>query len=204
MYAVSKVQPVAVELLLEKGADPTIRSTFNFTVLDNVRSTAYSGSPEYKENQLRFMRLQKRSEDDIARWLQHYELQYSPEMLEKRQKIKKMIEKAYFDKKTHEYESPIWQAVVSGDLSEVKSLLENKNISNINTQNNKGETPLIIAVKNGHYNIAELLLSKGAKIGILDNKNETAYSYAKKMLERFVRERQKRDILAIKNQQSNN
>jgi len=98
MQAVYQVQPEVVELLLARGANPAIRDRKGFTVLDTVRSDRYSRFAKYKEDELRLMRLQKRSEDDVAKWLRFYEQQYSPEMQEKRLKIKGLIEKACLEK----------------------------------------------------------------------------------------------------------
>ena len=48
----------------------------------------------------------------------------------------------------------------------------------VNSTNNKKETPLIIASKNGHINIVRNLLRFGAEIDAKDINGMTAYDYA--------------------------
>ncbi len=56
-------------------------------------------------------------------------------------------------------------------------LLIDKGI-NINNQNFRGETPLIISCKNGYTELVEKLLNHGANIGLYDNNNKSALDYA--------------------------
>ncbi len=196
MYAVDYAHIEVVELLLERGADPTLKTINGLKASDYVSNSEYFGGS--KESYLQHMRQQKKSEEEIAKRLQEYNQKYSPEMLKKRQQIKDLVLKAYTDKMKQGDVSPIWKAIVSDDLSKVKALLVRGDISNINMQNTKGETPLIVAVRNGRYDIVKLLLRRGAKIGITDKKSKSAYSYAQMMLELLNHEKQEQYISGLK------
>ncbi len=95
MCAVLHIQPEIVKLLLEKGTDPTIPCSKGFTVLNIVENGEYLGTPEYKQQHLDFMKLQKAEEKRVKEWLQRFEKKYSPDMLAKRKEIKKAITEAY-------------------------------------------------------------------------------------------------------------
>ncbi len=98
MYAVRDTQPEIVEMLLKRGADPTIKSRKGCTALGKASSRAYLGSEEYKQKQLCFMRRWlKRNERYITKWLQEYDKQHTPEIEKKKRKIKDLILKAYVD-----------------------------------------------------------------------------------------------------------
>ena len=46
-------------------------------------------------------------------------------------------------------------------------------------KNNHGETPLHIAAREGHIDIAELLINKGADVNAKNNYGKTPFDYAK-------------------------
>ena len=56
----------------------------------------------------------------------------------------------------------LFDSIRQGDLKHTKSLIEE--VTNINIKDNKGETPLHIAVDKGHLEIVKLLVEKGADI----------------------------------------
>ena len=56
----------------------------------------------------------------------------------------------------------IIMATNTKSLSKVKLLLETERVTNINTSDGFGRSPLYIASKNGYYEIAKLLLKYGA------------------------------------------
>jgi len=62
----------------------------------------------------------------------------------------------------------------------LKTFLNKRNDININGRhkNHKGGTALHVAVINGNYKKAEILVNKGAKTNIKDNNNKTPFDYA--------------------------
>ena len=63
----------------------------------------------------------------------------------------------------------------------LKTFLNNRNDININGKHksHEGGTALHVAVKNGNYKKAEILVNKGAKTNIKDNYNNTPFDYVK-------------------------
>ena len=47
--------------------------------------------------------------------------------------------------------------------------------TNVNTQNNEGDTPLHIAIRNKYKDCIDLLMKNGARIDIPNNNNEIVY-----------------------------
>ena len=55
----------------------------------------------------------------------------------------------------------------SGGFVEIVKLLLSSNIgANINHENNKGQTPLLIALTNGHQEVVECLIENGANVNL--------------------------------------
>ena len=71
---------------------------------------------------------------------------------------------------------PLHSACRSGDIAEVKRLLESKKVK-INSKNNTAQTPLFIAVAEFNLAIIQLLISLGANKDV-DCNNVTALQYA--------------------------
>ncbi len=71
----------------------------------------------------------------------------------------------------------IHTAAAKGDLEKVKALLE-KEPDSVNQKNQDLETPLILAAKYGHLEIAKLLISKGAGINAQDKNGWAPLHYA--------------------------
>eukprot|EP01130_Rhizamoeba_saxonica_P010969 TRINITY_DN4533_c0_g1_i1.p1 TRINITY_DN4533_c0_g1~~TRINITY_DN4533_c0_g1_i1.p1 ORF type:complete len:107 (-),score=30.32 TRINITY_DN4533_c0_g1_i1:148-468(-) len=69
-------------------------------------------------------------------------------------------------------------AVDRGNLELTEILIDMG--SNINFQNENGETPLHIAVLCEYDDIVKLLLEKGADTSVVDNENETVFDSASK------------------------
>ena len=67
--------------------------------------------------------------------------------------------------------TPLSTAVESNDKEAVKFLLKQKNKIDLNMRDKEGETVLMKAIKNRHFEIAELLIDAGAKIHF-NNKKE--------------------------------
>ena len=102
----------------------------------------------------------------------------------------------YYDKsEPKRFTTAIHQAATTSNEELVQLLLSQKNIS-INELNFYGETPLMIAVKNGHQNIVNILLKAGADPNIKNNKGQTAAFFAEKEIEKF------REIIAQLGQKS--
>ena len=57
------------------------------------------------------MCFQNRSKDDIAKWIENYNRQYSSEMQKKRLEIKMLIEKAYTSIQIKVFESPVGEFI---------------------------------------------------------------------------------------------
>ncbi|MBX9890580.1 MAG: ankyrin repeat domain-containing protein, partial [Amoebophilaceae bacterium] len=67
----------------------------------------------------------------------------------------------------------LYFAVENGHLDMVKYLLEQPSIEIDGSENKVGTTPLMIAVEFKHTNIVQLLLDKGASLGLLDKRGNT-------------------------------
>jgi len=69
-------------------------------------------------------------------------------------------------------------AAVAGDANEINALLSKG--ANIEQKNRMGWTPLLTALNNNQFAVAELLLAKGADAKAADNRGETALGLAVK------------------------
>lgn len=69
------------------------------------------------------------------------------------------------------------QAVTAGDVTQVRKILE-ESPSSINEQNEKGESPLLIAVHHNLIEIAKILIDYGADINLQDQIKDSPYLYA--------------------------
>lgn len=79
---------------------------------------------------------------------------------------------------TVRYESgSLLNAVETKDLTQVKEIVSSENYQ-INEQNEKGETPLLIATHNNDVDIAKVLIDAGADVNKQDNIEDSAYLYA--------------------------
>ncbi|SPR04237.1 ankyrin repeat domain-containing protein [Orientia tsutsugamushi] len=68
-------------------------------------------------------------------------------------------------------------AAQQGNLEAVKRLLDEEKIS-VDCQNNSGNTPLHLAVRNYHNDVIEVLLAHGANVNLQDRHHNTALHYA--------------------------
>jgi ankyrin repeat protein len=78
------------------------------------------------------------------------------------------------------------KAVKEGKYEEVKMLIE-KNPGLLNLKNSNCETPLLLAAKFGHFKIADLLITRGAKLNIRDRNNKIPLHYAAWTSEKLAR-----------------
>ncbi|SPR10066.1 ankyrin repeat domain-containing protein [Orientia tsutsugamushi] len=69
------------------------------------------------------------------------------------------------------------EAAQQGNLEAVKRLLDEEKIS-VDCQNNSGNTPLYLAVRNCHKDVVEVLLAHGANVNLQDRHYNTALHYA--------------------------
>jgi ankyrin repeat protein len=87
----------------------------------------------------------------------------------------------------------IFSVAGNGDLEKMKKLLSSQqktgvgtarggvNITNIvNLRNETGETPLMVAARNGHFEMVKLLSEYGALLNALDNNGDSALFFAAK------------------------
>ena len=81
---------------------------------------------------------------------------------------------------TNEESKPIHEAAANGDISNVKKYLESgvKLNSDYDIKKTYGGNPLFSAVFNGHNEIVELLISKGADVNSKDINEETPLDWA--------------------------
>lgn len=79
--------------------------------------------------------------------------------------------------------SELFTACESGDLLQVQTLVQIPKI--INVQNNKGWTPLIVAIYHNQIEIVKILLLNGADIRITNFKGTTCLMYAKSSYEKY-------------------
>ncbi len=70
------------------------------------------------------------------------------------------------------------QAIINGDVNEVKSILSSG--VDINVKNRQGWTPLHTAVDKQQKDIVQLLLDKNANVNLTDNNGETSINFAVK------------------------
>lgn len=70
----------------------------------------------------------------------------------------------------------LMQAVIEGDLAQVKQLIDSG--ENVNFQDEWGETPLFGAVNCAHPNIAQVLIQAGAKVNLKNKEHMTPLMYA--------------------------
>jgi len=68
---------------------------------------------------------------------------------------------------------PLLDAAVDDDVDTVASLLQN-GASDLDSQNEKGESALIVAAKSGNNEILSLLLQQSADVNIQDVRGDTA------------------------------
>uniref|UniRef100_A0A803PHE4 Uncharacterized protein n=1 Tax=Cannabis sativa TaxID=3483 RepID=A0A803PHE4_CANSA len=70
------------------------------------------------------------------------------------------------------------QAVEMGDFDYVRVLITNEGYD-VNSIDDDGYTPLMLAAKGGHAKLCELLICLGAKLEVENHKHETAFSLGK-------------------------
>ncbi|PSN36090.1 hypothetical protein C0J52_20529 [Blattella germanica] len=90
-----------------------------------------------------------------------------------------------------EHITPLHMAAMLGDIRSIKLLIENK--ASVDLRSIKGDTPLILAVKNGHFDAAKELVHAGADINVTDFSGRAMFQYVKN--ESFVD--QLREITSI-------
>ena len=69
-------------------------------------------------------------------------------------------------------------AVLNEDVQVVERLLSLDILADINTQNDLGQTPLIIAVNNNYRKLVEILIMHGALVNLRDKRGLTPLMYA--------------------------
>merc|ERR1712038_1131234 len=82
------------------------------------------------------------------------------------------------DMKGFQGRTPLGGAVIDGHLNVVKYLISQHNV-NIDSQENDGSTPLILAAYFNRPKVARFLFEKGANNSIKDNDGQTALDYAR-------------------------
>jgi len=69
------------------------------------------------------------------------------------------------------------EAAHTGNLSKVRALLKKE--TDVDHENSVGVTALIIASREGHEAIVQILLDKGAEVNVRENGGRTALKFAK-------------------------
>ncbi len=67
----------------------------------------------------------------------------------------------------------LMKACSTGDAAKVNSLLQGDDEIDVNQQDDKGVTPLLLAGRGGHTEIVQQLLNKGAQVGAQCKKGKT-------------------------------
>lgn len=83
------------------------------------------------------------------------------------------------------YAGDIHDAVIKGDLAEIKAIIRD-NPGSINATDKDGRTPLHLAVIGGNRNAVEFLVKTGADVNAEDSAGETPRSYAVKYGKRDI------------------
>jgi len=72
-----------------------------------------------------------------------------------------------------DFERGIWNSALAGDFHDVKCKLDaDKSGKVVNKVDKSGYSPLHYSSRNGHYEISELLLSKGAQVNLKTNASQ--------------------------------
>ena len=75
----------------------------------------------------------------------------------------------------HRETESLLDASEAGDLRRAREILSQRaNAVEINCRDDLGDTPLILAARNGHLEMAQLLLEKGADVEATNSSNDTA------------------------------
>jgi len=82
-----------------------------------------------------------------------------------------------------EYHIDLFNHSSNGNLDGVKMVLSFLDQTAINISNSDGLTPLHLAAEEGHIDLIEFLMCRGANVGIRDNAGKTAGDYLKNWAE---------------------
>ncbi len=168
IYAASKGSREIIKLLLQYGASPTLKDENGYNALMwAVEQTQEFVIPTLIQYTTDLQTVNKKGQTvyDLARKtgeskiIQFFDLKQNSQTTQSQ----KSSQDKFFD------------ACSNGDIIEFNKLLS---ISNINGKNGLGETPLIIAIKNGKTDIAKAILSKYPQVNIQDNSGMSALMHA--------------------------
>lgn len=141
-----------MHLLIEKGADLTMKSKHGTAVDVALRLWHHDSVAQPFKNTLLARRLSK-SENKLIKAVLNNNLTL----------VSKLLKKELDVDTTDELGTPILQhAAQQGNYQMVKLFIDHK--ANLNAFNRVGQTPLAWAARYGHLSIAELLLRSGANI----------------------------------------
>ena len=73
---------------------------------------------------------------------------------------------------------PLHMAVKEGDFELVEALLLSTNDTNVNVQDQNGDTPLHFAAETGNIKIVQFLLNRGANVNLPDKDGITPLGWA--------------------------
>lgn len=85
------------------------------------------------------------------------------------------IESKHKTVEVKEVEQELHQAVQANDIARVKGMLKT---ASLDEPNQDGDTPLLVAVKNNHIEISQLLIDAGANINYQNHQQDSPYLYA--------------------------
>ncbi|HET6979820.1 MAG TPA: ankyrin repeat domain-containing protein [Pyrinomonadaceae bacterium] len=93
-------------------------------------------------------------------------------------KIKKILKEKAAERTAENYKSALHEYAETGNLAELKSLLQLAgNRINLNSTNAAGETPLIVAARKSHYEIVAFLIKMNADFNVPDAKGLKVWDY---------------------------
>ena len=162
MYAVKDNKIDALRYLLVKGANPSIKGTNQMSALHLATIL----------NRLKILKILLQSGADIFAKDQHYKTFYDYVL---KDYLSIVINDIYETRKNAN--DALLDFCVLGSLRGVVYSLQNK--ADINTKNQDGDTPLILAVRYRHHKLVSYLLGAGADVTIKNKYNNDAATIAR-------------------------
>ncbi len=174
----------AVELLLKSGARVSTKEyKMGQNVLDVADECLSQCTEQYRKERTHSIAMRGKSAEEIAQWEKSVEWYHGEEARQKWLKIRAVLAEALEKERAADQKSPLFSAVLSGNVEETKRLLEKG--FNTEVKDADGRTPLLLAVMHGHIAIVKALLERGANASECDRHGRSAYSAAKEMCEVF-------------------
>jgi uncharacterized protein len=175
IYASMYHQLDTVQMLLNYRANIESRDGTGRSALDWVKlnikecSPAWVGSQEAELRQMGFneSKIEESFKSLISSHTQADKLAW--------EKVQNILETALSKEREENQQSSLFTDVIASNINNLEGTL--KTYPNVNIQGENGETPLLIAVRNGNENVAQLLIEYGADPNIQDDSGLSASAY---------------------------